>query len=245
MTTATRAERADRAGRRRISVGALLLGLTLGLTSLGGCSTTPLGTRGAAASTVTVTATQTLPASTPAAEVLRDRVLAATRALHSYAFVSSSILGTHKVSLRGRAVLPDQLMYDVVSGAKHESVLRFGQARYVRIGTGVWHHGTMPKAPEGSPIAGLIRALQASDSLTIDTAGRLVGTIRATDAASTGLLKTGASATPITATFTLDQAGHVAGLQMQTKLKASGRTLAFQQTTSYGSLDRAPAIPQP
>ena len=247
MTAATRAERTQRAGRRRFSAGALLLGTTLGLTAVTGCSTTPtvVGGGGGPASTATVAAAQTTPAATPAAMALRDRVLATTRALHSYTFASTTILGIHRVSLRGRAVLPGQLTFDVVSGTKRESVVFIGQARYVRIGTGLWRRGAAPATPNSPPLAGLLGALQASSSLTIDPSGRLAGTIAATDAASIGLLKTGASAAPIAVTFTLDQTGHVAVFQIQTKLNASGRTLPFQQTTLYGSFDHAPAIPKP
>lgn len=147
--------------------------------------------------------------------------------------------------MRGRAVLPDRLAFDVVSGIKHESVVRVGAARYVRINAGTWRPGTLQAAPDGSPLAGLIGALQASGSLTVDATGRLVGTISATDAAGSGLLKTGVGAAPITVAFTLDPAGHVTGFRMQTTLSTSGRALAFQQITSYGSFDHAAAVRKP
>jgi hypothetical protein len=177
--------------------------------------------------------------------VARDHAIAATSSLRSYTFTSSSVLGTHRVSLQGRAVLPNRLAYLVVSGTRSESVVLIGSARYVRLGAGPWHPAAAKVASNGSPTATLLAALRASTSLALNPAGLLLGQISSADAARIGLLVSGGGSAPLHVTFALDHAGHIALFGLKTDVTTAGKAVTLEEVTTYAAFDRALPIIAP
>lgn len=242
MTAPTRADRGQRAGRRSFSLVALLAGTALSLPLLAACTS----------SSATAQAKTSAPATTSAivpsgtnADAAREQAIAATSALNSYTFTSSSVLGTHRVTLKGRAVLPGRLAYAVVSGTHSESVVRIGPARFVRLGAGPWHAATAKVATNGSPTASLLAALHASTTLTMNPAGQLLGQISAADAAKIGLLTTGGTPAPIQVIFTLDRSGHIMMFELKTRVTTTGKAVTLDQITTYSAFDHAAPITAP
>jgi hypothetical protein len=116
-----------------------------------------------------------------AAQTARAKAIAMTRTLTSYRFSSTSVLGSTRVRVQGRAVLPNRLSASFVSATRREQVVRVGATTYVRAGTGPWRRA-VHAAVEPSPVAGLLTALADSSSLRLATPGRLTGQISERDA---------------------------------------------------------------
>lgn len=189
------------------------------------------------------TAAQTAPVTAPA-ETLRATALAATPALHSYLFSSTSVVNGAQVLVQGRSILPNRLALSFVSAAHHDQMVRIGATTYVKTGSRPWAHSSHP-SPTSSPLAGLLLALSASTSLTVDDAGQLVGQLSAADAAASGLVRAGSAVKPISVMFAVDGAGHVTSFTVQTTLIAGGHQVSLRQVTTYASFDNVPPVSAP
>ena len=242
MTTPTRADRGQRAGRGSFGFLALLAVTALSLPLLAGCTA---GSATAQSTASAPAATSAVVANSPTAQAARDHAIAATSGLHSYTFTSFSVLGNHRVTLQGRAVLPGRLAYSVVSGTHSESVVLIGSARYVRLDAGSWHPAAAKGSTNGSPTATLLAALRASTSLTMNPAGQVLGQISASDAAQVGLLVTGGTSAPLQVTFALDQSGHIALFELKTDVTTTGKAVTLDEVTTYAAFDRASPITAP
>ena len=181
------------------------------------------------------------------AEAARANALAATKALHSYAFDSTEILGGDTTTVNGRTVLPTSVDYTISKGTnQHEEVLRVSGTTYLRTLPGPWQKMTHP-LPATDPMAGLLAALTAARGLTLDPASsQLTGTLTAHDATTAGLLTTATVTTPtIPVTFTLNPAGRITQFTLTTTLTEGNHPIALSETTTYTAFNTAPPILSP
>jgi hypothetical protein len=231
-------------GRRRFVAAPLLV---VGALVLAACSSGTAASRGTGASSVATStasvATEQLAASTPKAAATRDHVIAATRALHSYSFQSSSSLGGTTIRVVGRATMPDRVASHIVRTGGTQDTVRVRNALFVRAGAGSWVRS--PKAAtSSSPLAALVNALTASRALTVNGSS-LSGSVTAADAARLGLLKANGVAGPLQATFVLDARDRVVRSTLTGSLHTTGKDVTFVETTTYGDFDQAAPISTP
>ena len=238
VVATTSADRGWAAGLRR-PVVALLAASTVSILGLTACSSSTTSRTPPASPTSTTPAV-----STTSAEAARTRALAATRALRSYLFTSTSRLDGHEVLIRGRAVLPDRLALTFVSPTKHEDMVKLGSVTYVRIASAPWKHASGATAAP-SPLTGLLAALTASQGLTLDSAGQLSGLLSSKDATQLRLVAAGSTTQPLRVTFGLDSAGHVNYFSFVATVSGGGRSVSLTQTSRFSQFDHAPAVTAP
>lgn len=231
---------------RRFTAAALLASAAL-LTACGNHTGNDAGV--AVTGTVQQSVTSTPPVRAtaprdPRAEAARVRALAATKALRSYAFSSVASVGGDRTSVTGKATLPSDVTYVLTKGKSKQQVVRVAGTTYLRSLPGSWQRLRQAQKA-GSPLAGLLSALNSAEALTLDASGRhLAGTIAPARAASAGLVKARLS-TPVTVTFVLDGAGRVSAFDLRTDVHTAARTVPLTEHTSYDRFNRTPKVTAP
>lgn len=233
------------AGRRRFLATALLTTLTATITGCSHARTQPMRSASASGAPATTSPAAVQPAADGSAEGARLKALTITKALRSYAFSSTAVLGADRTTVHGHANAPANLDYTITKGATQEEVLRISGNSYVRIVPGPWKRLAHP-SPASPPLQGLLSALTAARDMHLDsTRTRLTATITGHDAAAAGLIKASNLAAEIPVTFTLDPAGHVSSFSLSTTLNTGTNTVRLEEQTTYSAFNTAPAITTP
>lgn len=218
----------------------------IGTAALTGCSGSGHATATPSTPTTAVTtaADPTLTAATRAA----GTALALTRRLRAYSFDSVQTLSggqqPQRTELRGRAIRPASITYDLIVGGKTQQVIRLGGRSYLRVPPATWKLLAKP-GPSVDPLTSLIGLLghftpQSRNGHT------LRGTVAGSVLVASGLAPAGsrsAAMTPVS--FTLDATGHVTGLALVLELRAGTLTLHLTETVRYGAFNRVAPIRAP
>lgn len=224
------------AGRRLLVAAPVAALLLAGLTACGGPASAP----SPAASSASVNAADA------AASAARDKALAAMKAVTSYAFNSTEVLGSDTTLITGRVVLPTSLDYVVSKGSSQQEVVRVNGATYVRDMPGTFKKLANP-GKDPSPLAGLLAALQGAANLTVDSSGtHLTGSMTVAQATAAGLISQASSSTAmIPVTFTLDSTGRVTEFGLSATLSIGGKQVTLTEDTTYSAFGKVPPVKAP
>lgn len=180
--------------------------------------------------------------SDPAALAARAKAIAATKALHSYAFrATQRISGGARPQvtvLSGRAVRNGGVTYTLTVGGTSQQVVKVGGRTFLRRPPGRWKALAKP-TPTVDPISTLLPLLQQLTRASL-TGNHLSGAIPANALASgaaPGVLA------PVT--FILNPAHQVTSIGLHATVKAGAQSLVLDAVTAFSGFNRAPAIRAP
>lgn len=223
------------AGRRLLAAAPVVALLLVGLTACGSANSPA-----PAASSASVNAAD------QAAAAARTKAVAAMKAVTSYAFSSTEVLGSDTTIITGRVVLPTSVDYVVSKGSSQQEVIRVSGATYVRDMPGSFKKLASP-GKDPSPLAGLLAALQGAQNLTVDSAGtHLTGSMTVAQATAAGLISQASSKTAIIpVTFALDSTGRVTEFGLSATLTVGGKQVTMTEDTTYSAFGKVPPVKAP